>query len=156
MNRQRLLLMMALSLLLLFPATSWSKGRPAPLQEKTEKTLYERLGGFDAIAALSDEFIKRLASDKLLSRFVVGLSDDSKKKLRQHFVEQICAATGGPCVYMGRDMKTVHTGLGITEKDWEVASKILSDVLDQLKVAKKEKDEVLAFVTSLKKDIVEK
>src|SRR5436190_17595579 len=84
-----------------------------------EKPLYERLGGFDALAAVSDDFIGRLAADKMLGRFVVGLSDDSKKKLRQHFVEFLCNATGGPCVYIGRDMKTSHAGLGITEDDWK-------------------------------------
>lgn len=121
-----------------------------------EKSLYQRLGGYDAIAAVSDEFITRLATDKLLGRFVVGLSDDSKGKLRQHFVEFLCLATGGSCVYMGRDMKTVHKGLGITEDDWKQAVKILVETLDKFKVPEKEKGEVLTAVGSLKKDIVEK
>jgi hemoglobin len=121
-----------------------------------EKTLYARLGGYDAVAAVVDDFIRRLGEDKQLQRFLVGLSTDSKQKLRQHVLNQFCAATKGPCVYTGRDMKTVHTGLGITESDWEIAAKALSDALDKFKVPKREKDEVLAFVTSLKKDIVEK
>src|SRR5262252_4657459 len=78
--------------------------------DKKNATLYQRLGGYDAIAAVSDDFIGRLVSDKMLSRFVVGLSDDSKKKLRQHLVDFLCNATGGPCAYTGRDMKTVHMG----------------------------------------------
>jgi len=124
--------------------------------ETKEKSLYQRLGGFDALAAVSDDFITRLATDKLLGRFVVGLSDDSTKKLRQHFVEFLCNATGGPCVYMGRDMKTVHTGLGISEDDWKESVKLLVETLDKFKVPEKEKNEVLAAVSSLKKDIVEK
>lgn len=124
--------------------------------ETKEKSLYERLGGFDAIAAVADDFIGRLAASKQLGRFVVGLSDDSKKKLRQHFVEFLCNATGGPCIYMGRDMKTSHTGLGITEADWDESVKLLIETLDKFKVPQKEKDEVLAAVGSLKKDIVEK
>jgi len=121
-----------------------------------EKSLYQRLGGYDALAAVSDDFIERLASNKLLGRFVVGLSEDSKKKLRQHFVEFLCNATGGSCVYMGRDMKTSHAGLGISEEDWKESVKLLVETLDKFKIPEKEKDEVLAAVGSLKKDIVEK
>ncbi|CAN5444075.1 hypothetical protein BH10ACI1_BH10ACI1_24340 [soil metagenome] len=128
----------------------------AQKMEMKEKSLYERLGGYDAIAAVADDFIDRLAKNKLLGRFVVGLSDDSKGKLRQHFVEFLCKATGGSCVYMGRDMKTVHKGLGITEADWKESVKILVETLDKFKVPQKEKDEVLAAVSSLKPDIVEK
>ena len=75
-------------------------------QEK--KSLYARLGGYDAIAAVVDEFITRLATDKQFERFFTGFSDDSKKRLRQHILDQFCVAAGGPCVYMGRDMKTTH------------------------------------------------
>jgi hemoglobin len=121
-----------------------------------EKPLYERLGGYDAIAAVSDDFLVRLGSSKLVGRFLVGLSDDSKGKLRQHFVEFLCNATGGSCVYMGRDMKTVHKGLGINEDDWKESVKLLIETLDKFKVPEKEKTEVLAAVSSLKGDVVEK
>lgn len=129
---------------------------PLVAQETKQKSLYERLGGYDAIAGVVDEFINRLATDKQLSRFVVGLSNDSKKKLRQHVLDQLCEAAGGPCIYTGRDMKTVHEGLGITEDDWNIAAKHLVGSLEKFKVPQKEKDEVVAIVTSLKKDIVEK
>lgn len=121
-----------------------------------KKSLYQRLGGYDALAAVTDEFIGRLATDKQLSRFVAGHSEDSLRKLRQHVVEQLCAATGGPCVYMGRDMKTAHKGMGITEADWQLAVGHLTATLDKFKVPEQEKGEVLAAVGSLKKDIVEK
>ncbi|HEX8141654.1 MAG TPA: group 1 truncated hemoglobin [Pyrinomonadaceae bacterium] len=119
-----------------------------------EKSLYERVGGYNALAAVVDEFMKRLAADKQLARFLVGLSDDSKKRLRQHLLNQFCQATGGPCIYTGRDMKTTHTGLKITESDWEIAAKALVETLDMYKVPKKEKDELVAIVMTLKKDIV--
>src|SRR5215470_15011931 len=77
-------------------------------------SLYKRLGGYDAIAAVSDDFIERLAKDKQLNHFLNGLSESSLKRLRQHVVDFLCQATGGPCIYTGRDMKTVHTGLHIT------------------------------------------
>src|SRR4051812_40106384 len=81
-------------------------------------TLYKRLGGYDAVAAVADDFIGRLATDKQLGKFLTGLSTDSKKRLRQLIVDQFCAVTGGPCIYIGRDMKTSHAGLGISESDW--------------------------------------
>jgi len=126
----------------------------APGADKSQ-TLYKRLGGYDAIAAVSDEFIGRLASDKQLSRFLVGLSTDSQKRLRQLVVDQLCAATGGPCLYIGRDMKTVHAGLNITEADWDLTVKHLIGSLDKFKVPEKEKNEFLALASSLKPDIVQ-
>lgn len=119
------------------------------------KSLYQRLGGYDALAAVTDDFIGRLASDKDIGRFFVGASDDSKKRIRQLVLDQLCAATGGPCIYIGRDMKTVHKGLKITEKDWDASVKHLTATLDKFKVPKKEKEEVLGAISSLKKDIVE-
>jgi hemoglobin len=119
-------------------------------------TLYKRLGGYDAIAAVSDDFIGRMAADKQLARFLVGLSDNSKAHLRQLVVDQLCAATGGPCLYIGRDMKTAHKGLGITGADWELAVKYLVESLDKFKVPEKEKGELLTIASSLKADIVEK
>jgi hemoglobin len=119
-------------------------------------SLYKRLGGYDAIAAVSDDFIGRLAADKQLNRFLVGLSADSQKRLRQLVVDQLCEATGGPCMYIGRTMKTSHAGLGITESDWQLTVKHLVASLDKFKVPEKEKNEFLAIASSLKGDIVEK
>ncbi len=120
------------------------------------KSLYERLGGYDAIAAVTDDFLARLAGDKQLGRFFPGHSTDSLKKIRQHIVDQLCVATGGPCIYTGRDMKTSHAGMGITEADWNQAAALLVQTLDKFKVPAAEKGEVLAAVSALKKDIVEK
>jgi hemoglobin len=141
-----------LVLAFLFACIGTAAAQPAA----ANKTLYQRLGGYDAIAAVSDDFIGRLASGKLLSRFVVGLSVDSQKRLRQHLVDFLCNATGGPCLYLGRDMKTAHTGLGITEADWKEGVDDLVATLNKFKVPDKEKNEVLGAVSSLKKDIVEK
>lgn len=121
-----------------------------------EKSLYERVGGYNALAAVVDDFIVRLVTDKQFEKFFIGQSTDSKKRIRQHILDQFCAATGGPCVYTGREMKTSHAGLGITNAEWDAAAKHLVASLDKFKVPEKEKGEILAFVTSLKKDIVEK
>lgn len=121
-----------------------------------KKTLYARLGGYDAIAAVTDDFVGRLVGDKRLNRFFVGHSTDSLKKIRMHVINQLCEAAGGPCNYTGRDMKTSHQGLGITGEEWDIAAKHLVDTLNKFKVGKAEQDELLAVVGSLKKDIVDK
>jgi hemoglobin len=129
---------------------------PATAQQMAADTLYKRLGGYDAIAAVTDDFIGRLATDASLGRFFTGHGTDSKQRIRQHVVDFLCVATGGPCVYKGRDMKTTHAGLGITDADWTKSVQHLVATLDRFKVPQKEKDDVLAAVSGLKKDIVEK
>lgn len=128
----------------------------AQTTQPEKKSLYQRLGGYDALAAVTDDFIGRLVADPQLSRFLKGLSVDSQKKLRQHFLDFMCNATGGPCLYVGRDMKTVHQGLGINDKDWQAGVADLIATLNKFKVPKGEADEVVAAVASLKGDIVEK
>ena len=128
----------------------------APTGAQQAPTLYKRLGGYDALAAVTDDFLGRLSTDTAFARFFGGHSTDSLKKLRQHVVDQLCVATGGPCIYLGRDTKTTHAGLGITERDWDISVKHLVATLDKFTVPAKEKDEVLAAVSGLKKDIVEK
>ncbi len=123
---------------------------------QNNNSLYKRLGGYDALAAVTDEFIQALATDKKLGRFFVGASENSKMRIRQLVVDQLCAATGGPCVYIGRDMKSSHKGLGITEEDWNIAVKHLVNTLTKFKVPEKEQNEVAAALMGLKADIVEK
>ena len=120
-----------------------------------QATLYQRLGGYDAIAAVVDDFIGRLIADENLTRFFTGHSNDSKAQIRQLIVDQLCAATGGPCVYKGRDMKTSHAGLGISEADWSASVQHLVATLDKFQVPETEKNEVLGAISAMKADIVE-
>jgi len=160
MSLVRFLLKIACPLLMVVLFVSFSpteaKAQGSTNTESKQKSLYERLGKYDGIAAFSDEFIKNLAADKTLQRFLVGLSEDSKKKLRQHLVDFLCNAAGGPCLYLGRDMKTSHKGLGITEKDWEAGVNALKKTLNTFKIKDPERTEVLSAVEKLKGDIVEK
>ena len=121
-----------------------------------DKSLYQRLGGYDAIAAVADEFITRLATDEKEKRFFIGFSNDSKTHIRQLFVDLVCKVTGGPCAYIGRDMKTTHAGIGITKADWDHSLKIFGEVLNKLKVPEKEQKDLGALLGPLEKDIVEK
>lgn len=120
-----------------------------------QKNLYERLGGYDPISAVVDDFMQRQFTDKQVGRFYVGHSTNSKKRLSQLITEMLCEVTGGTARYIGRDMRTAHTGLGITGGDWQSAVKNLTASLDKFKVPQKEKDEFLAIVAGLRPFIVE-
>jgi hemoglobin len=134
---------------LVFAAPPQAMGSPAG-----EKSLYTRLGGYDALVAVTDDFITRLATDPSLSRFFTGLNDTSKMRVKAHVVDFLCKATGGPCVYTGHDMKTAHTGLHITEADWTASVNHLTETLNKFKVPQKEQQEVMSAIGGLKNDIV--
>ena len=91
----------------------------------------------------------------MLAKYFVH-SQDTLMHIRQLAVDMVCHATGGPCAYIGRDMKTAHKGLGITAAEWDAAVKHFVATLDQFKVPAKEKDELVTIVGSLRADIVEK
>ncbi len=120
------------------------------------KTLYEKLGGYDAIAAVVDGLMVRLVEDPRLARYFAGHGDDSKKRLRQLQKDLICQSMGGPCLYLGRDMSTVHKGLGIDGTDWQTAITHLIGVLDSFKVPDELQKEILTMMNDIKGDIVEK
>lgn len=120
-----------------------------------KKNLYERLGRYDSIAAVVDDFMELQFADKQVGGFYVGHSTNSKKRLSQLITEMICQVTGGPAKYIGQDMRTAHSGLGITGSDWQAAVKNLIVALDKVKVPQKEKDELLAIVSGLRPVIVE-
>ena len=130
----------------------------APQQQMSapaaSQSLYSRLGGYDAIVAVTKDFIGRLATDPQLSRFFTGLNDTSKARVEAHVIDFLCLATGGPCIYTGQDMKTAHTGLHITEADWNASAAHLTETLNKFKVPQKEQDEVMTAIGGLKGDIV--
>ena len=126
------------------------------MSEAAEKSLYARLGGYDAIAAATDDLLGRLTSDPQLGIYWRGHSKDSMKRDRQLVVDFLCAALGGPVIYRGRDMKTSHEGLGISESDWQVFVKHTGATLDKFGVQGKEREEFLAAAASLKGEIVER
>jgi hemoglobin len=85
-----------------------------------EKTLYERLGGYDAIAAVADNLLPRLEHDAQLGRFWANRGDDGIAREKQLLIDYLCTSAGGPMLYTGRDMLTSHRGMGITGSDWQV------------------------------------
>jgi hemoglobin len=121
-----------------------------------EDSLYKQVGGYDAVAAVTDAFLAKAGADKSLKRFFIGHSQSSLVKIRQLIVDFICEKSGGPCVYTGRSMVDAHTGLKITDKDWETSNKLFGAVLNDLKVEKPLQEKLVAFIGSLKGDIVGK
>jgi hemoglobin len=147
---------LGLAVLLLLVGGVWETRAQEKAHPQDAPSLYKRLGGYDALAAVTDDFVGRLVSDKQLTRFFNGVSNDSRKRIRQLVLDQLCAATGGPCIYIGRSMRTTHEGLGITEDDWNISVKLLIQTLDKFKVPKAEQDELAKLLTTLKPDIVDK
>ena len=125
------------------------------MARKQDKTLYQRLGGYDVIAGIIDDLYARMRADPKLQRFSAGRSVDSKNRARQLFVDQICALSGGPCIYIGRDMKTSHAGLGITESEWKIVMQYTAAALDKFKIQGKEKEEFLGIFERYREDIIE-
>ena len=126
------------------------------MAEGAEKSLYERLGGYDAIAAATDDLLRRVYSDPQIGSYWKCHSTDSLRTERQLVVDFLAAAFGGPVLYRGRDMKTAHEGLGISERDWQAFVHIIVATLDTFGVQGKEREEFLAAAASLKGEVVER
>jgi hemoglobin len=120
-----------------------------------EKTLHERLGGYDAIAAVANDLLPRLQADSQLGRFWEHRGDDGIEREKQLLIYFLCSNAGGPLYYTGRDMKVSHKGMRINESDWSVFIGHVHATLDKFQVPQQEHDEVVAFIESTKSDIVE-
>ena len=128
------------------------------LAQEAPKPLYERLGGVYAIATVVDDFIERLLVDKVLN--ANPHIDAARKRvpaagLKFQVTALVCQVTGGPQKYMGREMKSTHAPLHITEKEWDAMAADFKVTLDKFKVPEKEQQELFAIVGSTKGDIVE-
>ena len=127
-------------------------------------TLYQRLevkdgtgtlrGGRDAIRLIVDDFVANLAADSRTKARFGALKFPDAERLKSNLSDQLCEAAGGPCGYYGRDMKTTHAGMKITDTEWNATVEALAKALDKHKIAAKEKEELLAALGPMKKDIV--
>ncbi len=122
----------------------------------TEKPLYARLGGYDAIAAVVDEFLQTLSSDPQMARFRAAMNLESRRRNRQLTLDYLCAESGGPTFYLGKDMKTAHAGLGISGSDWKIAMDHIERALIKFKVPERESKELLTLFSNLRNQIVER
>ena len=119
-----------------------------------QETLYQRIGGYDVVAAIIDDMGPRALNDPAFSMFFTDMDEEAGKAARQHAVNLVCERAGGPCFYTGREMKTIHEGLGITDEQWRLNLGHLSDTLDALNIAGDEKSEVIAIFAGFREDIV--
>ena len=126
------------------------------MQATAERTLYQRLGGYDVIAAFTDQWLGLVLGDPALAPYFRGMSNDTKGKARQLIVDFIAASTGGPTLYTGRDMKTLHEGLGISRSEYDALMGHATTTLDALGVERREKDDLLAWLASLEGDTIER
>jgi hemoglobin len=120
--------------------------------DTTPKSLYDRLGGKDAITAVVDSFVAKVAADTRINK---KFAKSDVGRVKTMIVDQVCAATGGPCTYSGRSMKEAHAKMGVTEGEFNALVEDLSTTLDSFKVADREKNELLSALGTMKADIVE-
>tara|TARA_R110002095_G_scaffold126453_2_gene109553 strand:- start:3800 stop:4189 length:390 start_codon:yes stop_codon:yes gene_type:complete len=118
-------------------------------------TLYERLGGYDAIAAVAKNLVERLQKDSRLAKFWAHRGKDGIARELQLLIDYLCESAGGPLYYTGRDMKRVHAGMGLNQEDWLALRKHLENTLDEFSVPATERQDVLNFIETLKDDIVD-
>ena len=123
-----------------------------------EKSLYDRLGGKTAITAVVDEFVGRVAGDNRINAYFSATASDPARLrgFKSNLVDQICEASGGPCKYMGKDMKSAHMGMGAGGADFDALVEDLVGALDKFNVPAHEKDQLLGALAPMKSDIVEK
>ncbi|TPQ47713.1 group 1 truncated hemoglobin [Prosthecomicrobium hirschii] len=114
-------------------------------------SLYTRLGGQDALVAVVDDFVANVAADKRINGFFARADIP---RLKRRLVQQICAGTGGPCLYQGQDMKTAHAGMGIRKVHFTALVQDLQKTLRKFKVPMREQKELLAILGPMQKDIV--
>ena len=143
--------LLALACVFLLPLAATAAEPAAPAQ----KTLYERLGGYDALSAVTKDLAGRLVADPKLGRFWANRGKDGVEREVQLIVDFLAAKSGGPLYYRGREMKLSHVGMKIDGEDWAALMKHLNATLDKFKVPAKEHGEVVAFIESTRADIVE-
>lgn len=123
--------------------------------EATDKTsLYARMGGYDVISKVIDDFLTKSWVDPRIAHFFRGMGTDTRNQLRQKNKNLMCASTGGPCKVINRPLETVHEGLNITDKEFYIIVNHIAVSLETFNVPEKERQEVLAKVVSLKPKVV--
>lgn len=129
----------------------FGRGRPP-----ATASLYARLSGYEAIAAVADDILAREMKDSVVAPFFKGLETKDLQRIRQHLVDQLCAAAGGPCFYPGKDMKTTHAEMEITPAVWNAFVSHIGETLAAFKVGERERNELVVIVNSMRGDIVNK
>src|SRR5215475_16121843 len=117
-----------------------------------EGSLYERLGGVDALTAVARAFDERAGKDGRINQKFARTNLD---RLTKEFVDQLCQDTGGPCTYTGLNMRQAHTNMGVTSGEWDAFMEDFVATLNDFNVGKAEQDELLNNLRSMRAEIVE-
>ena len=117
-------------------------------------SLYKRLGGREGISLVVSDFTTIMVADSRVNERFKGLKPPEVEKFKSNLADQICDATGGPCSYLGKDMKTAHAGMKITEAEWTATVENLTKALDKNNVPAGAKQELLGALGPMKGDIV--
>jgi hemoglobin len=127
-----------------------SMGSEAP----SAPSLYKRLGGREGIAIVVGDFTTNMAGDSRVNARFKEMKPPEVEKFKSNLSDQICDAAGGPCSYLGKDMKTAHAGMKITEAEWSATVENLVKALDKNNVSAPAKQDLLGILGTMKKDIV--
>ncbi|HJU72607.1 MAG TPA: group 1 truncated hemoglobin [Gemmatimonadaceae bacterium] len=128
----------------------------SPAAAPAANTLYDRLGGRDAIVAVVDSFVARVAADQRINGFFTAAASDPARlaSFKAKLVDQICQASGGPCTYTGKDMKSAHAGMKITNAHFDALVEDLVATLKAFNVAQADQDALLGVLGPMRPDIV--
>jgi hemoglobin len=127
------------------PAGTWAEEPPS---------LYQRLGGREGIALVVEDFVAYVVADDRINARFKAMKPEAVNKLKSNVADFVCDATGGPCAYVGKDMKSVHAGMNVTEAEWDATVEDLVKALDKRGVGEAEKTELLGLLAPLRPDIL--
>jgi hemoglobin len=120
-----------------------------------QASLYQRIGGYDVLAAVVDDLFALMRADSRFARFGAGRSIDSRHRAQQLTVDFLCSLSGGPCYYTGRDMRTSHAGLQIVESEWDATIQMTKKALQNHSVGPQEQSDFIALFEQFRNDIIE-
>jgi hemoglobin len=140
--------------LLLFVVVNLGACASAGREAATTPSLYKRLGGREGIATVVDDFVANMVADTRVNARFKDMKPPEVFKLKSNLSDQICQTSGGPCSYVGKDMKTAHAGMKITEAEWNATLDNLVKALDKNKVDARSKQDLLGALGPMKGDIV--
>lgn len=124
---------------------------PMAAHASSEKSLYEQLGGKESIRMVMDDFVVRLKADPRIGDQFAATNAD---RLASQLTDQVCEATGGPCKYVGLDMKAAHAGMTITKAHFNALVEVLQTSMNQYKVPFDVQLEVLSMLAPMHRDVI--
>jgi hemoglobin len=124
----------------------------APRSTTQVKSLYDRLGGLDAINAAVDSWVARVAGDDRVNQKFVRTDIP---RLKKEVVDLLCKTTGGPCTYTGRNTRKRYDGMKVTAAEFDAVMQHLGETLDELNVRNAEQHELVGLLMPMRPEIVE-